>query len=95
VLASANNGRSAVAVAQEFRPEVILLDIGLPDIDGYEVCRRVRGESWGDEVEIIAVTGWGQDEARDKSSEAGFDHHLVKPIDHAVLAELLARAEDA
>jgi DNA-binding response OmpR family regulator len=70
-----------VDVAGEFRPAVALLDIGLPKLDGYEVCRRIREQPWGKEMVLIALTGWGQEEEdRRRSHEAGFDHHLVKPV---------------
>lgn len=75
--------------AGAYRPEVILLDIGLPAIDGYEACRRIRSEAWGRDMLVIALTGWGQAEDRRKSAEAGFDHHLVKPVDVARLEALL------
>ncbi|HYE79524.1 MAG TPA: response regulator, partial [bacterium] len=73
-------------------PDVVLLDIGLPKLNGYEVCRRLRERPGGAELLIIAISGWGQDEDRRKSQEAGFDAHFVKPVDHAALGELLARA---
>jgi PAS domain S-box-containing protein len=87
---TAHDGIEAVETAESYRPEVILLDLGLPGIDGYEACRRIRREPWGREVTILAVTGWGQDEDRRKSREAGFDGHLVKPVDLGVLSELIA-----
>jgi CheY-like chemotaxis protein len=67
----------------------VLLDIGLPALNGYEVCRQVRAQSWGREMVLIALTGWGQDEDRRKSREAGFDGHLVKPVDYPALLDLL------
>jgi CheY-like chemotaxis protein len=85
----AHDGRQAVDAATDFRPEVILLDIGLPGLTGHEVCRRIRGQPWGRRIVMVALTGWGQDEDRRRSREAGFDHHFVKPVDPAVLAELL------
>jgi CheY-like chemotaxis protein len=71
----------AVATATEFRPEVVLLDIGRPKLDGYEACRHIRAHAKGEKLIIIAQTGWGQREDRQKTREAGFDHHLVKPLD--------------
>ena len=68
-------------LAGEFRPDVMLLDIGLPKLNGYEACRRIREQPWGKDVVMIAVTGWGQEEDRRRSHEAGFDHHMVKPVD--------------
>jgi CheY-like chemotaxis protein/anti-sigma regulatory factor (Ser/Thr protein kinase) len=87
---TAYDGEEGVAVARDFRPEVVLLDIGLPRLDGYEACRRIREEAWGKGVVLIAVTGWGQEEDRRRSHEAGFDHHLVKPVDPQELMKLLA-----
>ncbi len=86
----AHDGFQAVNEASEFRPEVILLDIGLPRMDGYEVARAIRQKPWGRSVVLIAITGWGQEGDRLRSREAGFDHHLVKPVDPAGLMELLA-----
>ena len=73
-----------------FRPDVVLLDIGLPGMDGYEVAARLRGEGWASDAVIIAITGYGQDDDRRRSREAGFDHHLVKPVDHDALLALLS-----
>lgn len=69
---------------------MILLDIGLPKMSGYDVCRRIRKEAWSKQVVIVAQTGWGQEvEDRQKTQEAGFDHHFVKPLDMAALTTLL------
>ena len=87
----AHDGEEAIGVAENFRPNVVLLDIGLPKINGFEVARRIRGQSWGREMFLAAMTGWGQDEDRRKSQEAGFDTHLVKPVDLATLTKLLAQ----
>jgi PAS domain S-box-containing protein len=86
---TASDGLEAVEAAEAFRPDLVLLDVGLPKIDGYETCRRIRRLPFGKEVVLVAVTGWGQEEDRRKSTEAGFDHHMVKPVDHAALAKLL------
>ena len=67
----------------------MLLDIGLPGMSGYEVCRRLRERPWGKDLRLIALTGWGQEEDRRKSQEAGFDGHLVKPVRYETLAEIL------
>jgi PAS domain S-box-containing protein len=75
-----HDGESAVARAAELQPHVILLDIGLPGLNGYEACRRIRQQPEGSRPRIIALTGWGLDEDRRRSQEAGFDHHLVKPV---------------
>jgi len=86
---AAHDGEAAVANALTFLPDVILLDIGLPRVNGYEACRRIREQSLGRDLVIIAITGWGQDEDRRKSQEAGFDGHLVKPVAYADLATML------
>lgn len=86
---TAHSGLDAVQEAQSFVPDTILLDIGLPILDGYEVCRRVRQLPDGDKIVIFALTGWGDDEARRRSTEAGFDGHLVKPIEIATLERIL------
>ena len=87
---TAHDGVEALTVAAAFRPDVILLDIGLPKLNGYEVCRRIREEAWSDGTALIAVTGWGQEEDKRRSNEAGFDFHLVKPVDPEALEKLLA-----
>ena len=86
----AHDGAEAVEAVEKYRPEVVLLDIGLPKLDGYEVCRRVREQPWGEKIVVIALTGWGQEDDRRKSEEAGFNGHLVKPVDYDQLLELLA-----
>ena len=86
---TAYEGLSALAEARTFMPEVVLLDIGLPGMDGFQVARRLRQEPGGDRVMLLALTGYGQDEDRRRSREAGFDHHLVKPIDLERLQEVL------
>lgn len=87
---TAYDGLEAVAAAEKVRPEVILLDLGLPKLNGYGVCRRIRQEEWGRAINIIAVSGWGQEKDRQESREAGFDAHLVKPVDFGVISKLLA-----
>jgi CheY-like chemotaxis protein len=89
---TAYDGMAAIQVASEFRPEVVLLDIGLPGISGYEVARRLRRESGLEDVFLVALTGYGQEEDRRRSQEAGFDSHLVKPADPTKLQELLAHS---
>jgi PAS domain S-box-containing protein len=86
---TAFDGIEATSVAERFRPDVILLDIGLPRMNGWDVCRTIRQKSSGKKPAIIAMTGWGQDDDRRKSLEAGFDGHLVKPVDYASLRQLL------
>jgi PAS domain S-box-containing protein len=87
---TAHDGPAAVDVARRFMPHAILLDIGLPKMSGFEVCRRIRSEDWGRDVFMVAVTGWGQDEDRNRSRDAGFDAHLVKPVDHKALLGMIA-----
>jgi len=87
---TAYDGQDGVDVAAQFRPDVVVLDIGMPKLNGYEACRRIRNEPWGKGAVLIAVTGWGQDEDRRRSLEAGFDHHMVKPVDPRALMEMLA-----
>jgi signal transduction histidine kinase/CheY-like chemotaxis protein len=84
----AYEGDGAVRIAGEFAPDLALLDLGMPDVSGYDVCRRIRSEPWGARMTIIAVTGWGQEEDRRQSSAAGFDHHLVKPLSPDTLDSL-------
>jgi CheY-like chemotaxis protein len=86
----AYDGLAALEAATAFKPDIILLDIGLPKMNGYDVARRVRQQPWGEEMVLVALTGWGQDKDREKSREAGFNHHMVKPVDHAALTRLLA-----
>jgi signal transduction histidine kinase len=88
---SAANGALALESAERHRPEVALLDIGMPKLDGYEVARRIRAQPWGRSITLVALTGWGQDSDRRRSGEAGFDSHLVKPLDLEKLTELLGR----
>lgn len=84
-----HDGRAALSVAQTFRPDAVLLDIGMPQLNGYEVARALRQESWGAEITLIALTGLGQESDRQRAAEAGFDRHLTKPIDPDVLEALL------
>ena len=84
------DGIAAIIAAEAFRPNLMLLDIGLPRMDGHEVCRRIREQPWGRDIVLVAVTGWGQEEDRRRSLESGFDHHLVKPVNPADLEKLLA-----
>ena len=86
----AHDGRAALALAGAFRPEVALLDIGMPEVDGHEVARRLRAEPWGREILLVALTGWGQDEDRVRALAAGFDQHLTKPVDPDVIERLLS-----
>jgi CheY-like chemotaxis protein len=87
---TAYDGIEAVKVAETFRPELVLLDIGLPKLNGYDVARRIRQQPWGRDVILVALTGWGQDEDRRRSQEAGFNFHIVKPVELSALEKLLA-----
>jgi signal transduction histidine kinase len=86
---TAVDGEAAYAAAERFRPEVVLLDIGMPKLNGYEVCRRIRQQPWGHSMRVIAQTGWGQADDRRRTEEAGFDGHMVKPVDPVLLATVL------
>jgi CheY-like chemotaxis protein len=86
----AHDGQEALSVAREFRPEVVLLDIGLPGMDGHEVARRLREQPEFRGTLIVALTGWGQESDVERSRAAGFDHHLVKPANPDAILELLA-----
>tara|TARA_R110001606_G_scaffold263789_1_gene412420 strand:- start:106 stop:1005 length:900 start_codon:yes stop_codon:yes gene_type:complete len=85
----AYNGKSGIKIAEEFNPEVILLDIGLPDIDGYQVAEQIRQQAWGKKIFLIAVTGWGQDKDKEFAKYSGFNQHMTKPIDFQKLNSLL------
>lgn len=87
---TAYDGVEAIEAAADFRPDVVLLDLGLPKLDGYEAARRIRSESWGENVLLIALTGWDHDDDRRRTHEAGFDQHLVKPVDSGALTKILA-----
>jgi PAS domain S-box-containing protein len=86
----AHDGIAAIEAARRVRPDAVLLDIGLPRLNGYEVCHRIRKEPWGKDLTLVAITGWGQEEDRQRSKDAGFDAHMVKPVDHDALLKLLA-----
>jgi CheY-like chemotaxis protein len=85
----AGDGEAALKVAEKFAPHVVLLDIGLPGMNGYDVCRRMRQQRGGKRRTMVAITGWGQPEDLKRSKEAGFDRHLVKPMDFDALVEIL------
>jgi signal transduction histidine kinase len=91
-VALAHTGRQALECVTSFRPDVVLLDIGMPGMDGYEVARRIRANPANRHMQLIALTGWGQDEDRQRSAAAGFNHHLVKPADVDQLRQLLSVA---
>jgi CheY-like chemotaxis protein/nitrogen-specific signal transduction histidine kinase len=83
-------GAEAMAIGASFEPDTVLLDLGMPGLDGYEVCSLIRGSSWGDRAHVIAITGRGQPDDRRRTFESGFDRHLVKPVDPSTLASILA-----
>jgi PAS domain S-box-containing protein len=87
---TAHDGLEALDVAAAFRPDVVLLDIGMPKLNGYDAARRIRQEPWGQTVVLVALTGWGQEDDRLRSREAGFNSHMVKPVDPTALEKLLA-----
>jgi PAS domain S-box-containing protein len=87
---TAYDGLEAVQAAATYRPDVVLLDIGLPKMNGYEAARHIRQQPWGKTMPLMALTGWGQEEDKRRALEAGFDHHLTKPVDTAALEKLLA-----
>jgi signal transduction histidine kinase/CheY-like chemotaxis protein len=86
---TASNGADALAAAARLRPDIVLLDLSMPGMDGYELARRIRSEPWGKHVLLVALTGWGQEQHRRRSKEAGFDHHLTKPADPEALRAVL------
>lgn len=86
---TASDGAPAVTLAATFQPDVVVLDLGMPHLDGYEACRRIRAQAGGATMVLVALTGWGQDDDRRRSRDAGFDHHLVKPVSSDALDALL------
>jgi signal transduction histidine kinase len=89
----AHDGPAALKAGAEFRPEIVLLDLGLPGLDGYETARQMRATEWGQPAILIAVTGWGRDSDIARGQQAGFDHHLVKPVSPEVLYTLVTRPD--
>jgi CheY-like chemotaxis protein len=86
---TASNGPDALEAAATLHPDVVLLDLSMPGMDGYELARRMRAESWGKRAFLVALTGWGQDQHRRRSHEAGFDRHMIKPADAEALRGVL------
>jgi len=84
----------ALAAAPEFSPDIMLLDIGMPGMNGYELAQRLRADSRYDQTLLVALTGWGSESDRELALQAGFDHHLTKPVDQLALEPLLRRAAD-
>lgn len=91
----AYDGEEAVTMAGEFRPAAIIMDVGMPKLNGYDAARRIRGEVWGRHVHLIALTGWGQADDRRRSKDAGFDQHFTKPVDLAELEKVLSAVKPA
>lgn len=85
----AHGGEAALQAANRDYPHAVILDIGMPDVSGHEVARRIRAEAWGRDAFLVAVTGWGQDDDKARTSAAGFNHHLTKPIDPDEIERLL------
>lgn len=90
---TAGDGQQGIEVAAEFLPNVILMDLGMPKMNGYQAARHIRQQPWGEKMMLVALTGWGQDEDKQRTKEAGFDHHLVKPAEPAELQRLLSMAQ--
>lgn len=88
-VAIAHDGRTAVELAERFRPKLAVIDLGMPHLNGFDCARELRRRAWCDDVLLVALTGWGQDQDRMRSREAGFDHHLVKPVEPDVISQLL------
>jgi CheY-like chemotaxis protein len=85
----AHDGAQALEMASRVKPDIALLDIGMPGLSGYQVATRIRREAWGEGIVLIAVTGWGQEEDKRNTQAAGFDHHLTKPADPAQIESIL------
>jgi CheY-like chemotaxis protein len=92
---TAHDGVRALEVAETFRPDAVLLDIGMPRLNGYVVAERLRASAWSRSALLVALTGWGQDADKKRAVQAGFDHHLIKPVNVDELLMLLARYADA
>jgi len=86
------DGEEAIALADDFRPDCVVLDLGLPRMDGYEVARRLRERPYGAEIVLVALTGWAGKDVRTKAAEAGFDYHLVKPVNWEELERIVESA---
>ncbi|WP_411279463.1 response regulator, partial [Gemmatimonas sp.] len=86
---TARDGEEALVMCESFRPDVVLMDIAMPTMNGYEACRQMRLQPWGSEIVIIALTGWGTEDDRRRTREFGFNHHLTKPVNLATLRAIL------
>jgi CheY-like chemotaxis protein len=87
---TAHDGLEAVGAAAAFQPDIVLMDIGLPKLNGYEAACRIRAQEGGAGILLVALTGWGQEEDQRRAKDAGFDHHMTKPVEFDVLKKLLA-----
>jgi CheY-like chemotaxis protein len=92
-VAIANDGHQAVEIVQRFQPDLVILDLGMPGLNGIEAARKIRALPCGRNVRLVALTGWGQEVDRQRTREAGFDWHLVKPVAPSQLAEVLRTCE--
>jgi CheY-like chemotaxis protein len=95
---TAYDGVEALQIAETFRPDIAVLDIGMPKLNGYDVCQQLREHPWGRSMTMVALTGWGQSQDKQRAREAGFDLHLVKPVNPDMLAEVLSaggKADDS
>jgi CheY-like chemotaxis protein len=90
---AAFDGEGALRIGAQFRPHLVLMDIGMPLQNGYETCKQMRAEPWGQRARIVAISGWGQEQDRERSKQAGFDEHMVKPIDGQNIQRLLKEVE--
>ena len=93
-LKMATSGPAAIEIAREFLPQAVLMDIGMPGMNGLDAARAIRREAWGADMLLVAVTGWGQNEDKRQTHEAGFDHHLVKPVRTSDIERLLAAGRE-
>jgi CheY-like chemotaxis protein len=91
----AYDGVEAIEAAAEFLPHLVVMDLGMPRMNGYEAAQHIRSQPWGESMALAALTGWGQDEDRRRTAEAGFDHHLVKPAEPAEIRKLLAQVKQS
>ena len=87
---TAYDGQAALIAAEQFKPDIVLLDIGMPKLNGYDTCRLIRQHEWGKGMWVVALTGWGQQDDRQRARDAGFDHHMLKPVDPDELRKLLS-----
>ena len=94
IVTTAFDGEQALEAAEKFRPHIALIDLGMPKLSGYEVCRRIRETEWGKKIILIAQTGWGQDDDKRRTRETGFDGHLVKPVDPMTVVKLVEAAHE-